>query len=208
MYASNIVICQNSKLFPPKNFFNPFSTNVPLLYPLKTSENRRFCDVFRGYRSATLAENGLIMPLCMRNRTSLRKVLWNKKLPLYLLTQNLSLTQDVFKFISLFLQIWWFSGNNLCLDWNGSFISFSNLDTIFSSEKWEEPIKVHPNILELAKASSTFSFFFLKKNCDSIDSHQDSSFLFKSILFLVLSEQISMIHHSKQNFWFIERFTN
>ena len=135
-----------------------FSTNVPLLYPLKTSENRRFCDVFRGYRSATLAENGLIMPLCMRNRTSLRKVLWNKKLPLYLLTQNLSLTQDVFKFISLFLQIWWFSGNNLCLDWNGSFISFSNLDTIFSSEKWEEPIKVHPNILELAKGSSTFSF--------------------------------------------------
>ena len=27
---------------------NPFSTNVPLLYPLKTSENWRFPDVFRG----------------------------------------------------------------------------------------------------------------------------------------------------------------
>ena len=49
-----------------RNFFytsallNPFSTNVPLLYPLKTSENLRwFSDVFRGYRSWTLTENGL-----------------------------------------------------------------------------------------------------------------------------------------------------
>ena len=39
--------------------FNPFSTNVPLLYPLKTSENLRFSDVFRGYRSGTLVENEL-----------------------------------------------------------------------------------------------------------------------------------------------------
>ena len=39
---------------------NPFSTNVPLLYPLKTSENRKF-SVFRGYRSGTLVENGLTM---------------------------------------------------------------------------------------------------------------------------------------------------
>ena len=38
---------------------NPFSTNVPLLYPLKTSENRRLFDVFRGYRNGTLVENGL-----------------------------------------------------------------------------------------------------------------------------------------------------
>ena len=28
--------------------FNPFSTNVLLLYPLETSENRGFSDVFRG----------------------------------------------------------------------------------------------------------------------------------------------------------------
>ena len=42
---------------------NPFSTNVPLLYPLKT-ENFRFSDVFRGYRSGTLVENGLT-----RNKT-------------------------------------------------------------------------------------------------------------------------------------------
>ena len=39
--------------------FNPFLTNVPLLYPLKTSENLRFCDDFRGYRGGTLVENGL-----------------------------------------------------------------------------------------------------------------------------------------------------
>ena len=37
---------------------NPFSTNVPLLYPLKT-ENLRFSDVFRGYRSGTLVGNRL-----------------------------------------------------------------------------------------------------------------------------------------------------
>ena len=41
------------------SIFNPFSTNVPYLYPLKTSENRRFSDIFRGYRSGTLVENGL-----------------------------------------------------------------------------------------------------------------------------------------------------
>ena len=42
---------------------NPFSTHAPLLYPLKTSENRRFSDLFRGYRSGTWVENGL-MKLC------------------------------------------------------------------------------------------------------------------------------------------------
>ena len=38
---------------------NPFSTNASLLYPLKTSENLHFADVFRGYRIGTLVENGL-----------------------------------------------------------------------------------------------------------------------------------------------------
>ena len=37
---------------------NPFSTNVPLLYPLKTSENLRYR---KGYRSGTLVKNGLIV---------------------------------------------------------------------------------------------------------------------------------------------------
>ena len=42
------------------SFVNPFSTSVPLLYPLKTSENLRFSDVFRGYRSGTLVKNRLM----------------------------------------------------------------------------------------------------------------------------------------------------
>ena len=39
---------------------NPYSLNVIFLYSLKTSENRRFSDVFRGYRNVTLGEYGLI----------------------------------------------------------------------------------------------------------------------------------------------------
>ena len=38
----------------------PYSPNVTFLHPLKTSENRRFSDVFRGYRNVTLGEYGLI----------------------------------------------------------------------------------------------------------------------------------------------------
>ena len=38
---------------------NSFSTNIPFLHPLKTSENLRFSDVFRGYRSGTLVESRL-----------------------------------------------------------------------------------------------------------------------------------------------------
>ena len=42
------------------NLINPFLTNVPILYPLKTPENQRFSIVFRGYKMGTLARNGLI----------------------------------------------------------------------------------------------------------------------------------------------------
>ena len=45
-----------------KSVFNPFSTNVRFLYPMKTSENRRTSDVFRGYRSGILVENELNQP--------------------------------------------------------------------------------------------------------------------------------------------------
>ena len=38
---------------------NPYSPNFTFLYPLKTSENRRFSDVFRGYSNVTLGEYGL-----------------------------------------------------------------------------------------------------------------------------------------------------
>ena len=37
---------------------NPFSINIPLLNSLKT-ENQRFSDDFKGYRSGTLVENGI-----------------------------------------------------------------------------------------------------------------------------------------------------
>ena len=39
--------------------FNPFQPNVPFLFPLKTSENLWFSNIFRGYRNGTLALNGL-----------------------------------------------------------------------------------------------------------------------------------------------------
>ena len=53
-------ILQLSKRCWPLVAINPFSTNVPLLYPLKSSENLRFSDIFRAYKSGTLVENGLI----------------------------------------------------------------------------------------------------------------------------------------------------
>ena len=40
-------------------YLNPYSPNVTFLYHLKTSENRRFSDVFRGNRNVTLGEYGL-----------------------------------------------------------------------------------------------------------------------------------------------------
>ena len=39
--------------------FNSYSPNVAFLYPLETSENLQFSDVFRGYRNVTLGEYGL-----------------------------------------------------------------------------------------------------------------------------------------------------
>ena len=42
-----------------KHYINPFSTNVSVPYSLKTSENLRFSDIFRGYRSRKLVENWL-----------------------------------------------------------------------------------------------------------------------------------------------------
>ena len=39
---------------------NPFQANIPILYPLKTTENLYFSGIFRGYKMGTLAWNGLI----------------------------------------------------------------------------------------------------------------------------------------------------
>ena len=36
---------------------NPFSINVPILYPLKTSKNWRFSNVFSGFGIGTMVEN-------------------------------------------------------------------------------------------------------------------------------------------------------
>ena len=52
---SNLKLCSQTT----KNVFNPFSTNVTLLYLLKASENGRFSDNYRGYRIGSLVENGL-----------------------------------------------------------------------------------------------------------------------------------------------------
>ena len=48
---------RNLYILHPK--VNPFPANVPILYPLKTTENQRFSVVFRGYKMGTLAANGL-----------------------------------------------------------------------------------------------------------------------------------------------------
>ena len=56
--TTNFGPLSRGQLYSPD--INPFSTNVPSLYPLKTSKNRRFSEGFRGYRSGTLVENGLI----------------------------------------------------------------------------------------------------------------------------------------------------
>ena len=43
-----------------KNLIKTFTANAPLLYPSKTIESRRFCDVFRGYVNGTWDWNGLM----------------------------------------------------------------------------------------------------------------------------------------------------
>ena len=43
--------------------FNPFQINSLFLHPLKTTENQRFSDVFRGYRKRPMTWNGLVIKL-------------------------------------------------------------------------------------------------------------------------------------------------
>ena len=73
--------------------FNLFSTNIRLVYPLKTSENRKFSDVFREYRSGTLVENGL--KTSVKCFLSYCKVTWKFcRLPM---TSNDFIVQSFFK---------------------------------------------------------------------------------------------------------------
>ena len=39
--------------------FKPFLADVPILYPLKTPENQKVSNVFRGYKIGILSRNGL-----------------------------------------------------------------------------------------------------------------------------------------------------
>ena len=43
-----------------KKFLDPFHATDLFWYPLKTSENQRFSDVFRGYQKRSMTWNGLI----------------------------------------------------------------------------------------------------------------------------------------------------
>ena len=52
---------------------NPFSISVPFLYPLKASENRRFSDFLRGYRSGILVEIGLILGIKVEEVNGVRE---------------------------------------------------------------------------------------------------------------------------------------
>ena len=62
-----------------------FSTNVQLLYPLKTSEKRKLSDIFRGYRSETLFEDGLITSFPKELIEEIQKIrktfTWNNATP-------------------------------------------------------------------------------------------------------------------------------
>ena len=41
-------------------YIDPFVTNAPILYPLKTSGNQKAFGVFKGYKMGTMARNCLI----------------------------------------------------------------------------------------------------------------------------------------------------
>ena len=51
---------KTSLLMQGEEILTHFQPIVPLLYPLKTSEKLGYSDVFWGYKSGTLVENGLM----------------------------------------------------------------------------------------------------------------------------------------------------
>ena len=56
----NILVQPLTRTCTSKDFlFNPLQPSVAFLYPLKTSENQRFSDIFRGYRKRPVARKGL-----------------------------------------------------------------------------------------------------------------------------------------------------
>ena len=63
---------------------NPFHDTDLFRYPLKTSENLWFSDVFRGYQKRSVAWNGLIMVLTLQKLQTLYTWLKNYELKLVL----------------------------------------------------------------------------------------------------------------------------
>ena len=63
IFLYNVNLAFNESILPgnwkKKFMVNPFHATDLFLYLLKTSENQRFCDVFRGYRKRSVAWNGL-----------------------------------------------------------------------------------------------------------------------------------------------------
>lgn len=55
----SVFIYNNEHLFASWKVINSISTNIPLLYPLKTLENR--FSVFKGYGMGRLVENGSVL---------------------------------------------------------------------------------------------------------------------------------------------------
>ena len=58
----------------PNNALNPFHTTGLFQYPLKTSENLWFSDVFRWYQKKSVAWNGLIKPFWYMAKKSRQKL--------------------------------------------------------------------------------------------------------------------------------------
>ena len=58
-------------------YINPFHATKLFWYPLKTSENQRFSDVFRGYQKRSVAWNGLsnLYKICQAHENKL----WNER---------------------------------------------------------------------------------------------------------------------------------
>ena len=49
----------SGKFYLDVKVFNPLLPGVPFLHPLKTTENRRFSDIFMGYKKEAPGSNGL-----------------------------------------------------------------------------------------------------------------------------------------------------
>ena len=58
----SVAVAGNYCVPPAGILFSPLMSSVTFSYPLKTSENLRFSDVFRGYKKVTLDINRLMTP--------------------------------------------------------------------------------------------------------------------------------------------------